>query len=56
MKYFINSIEVDVVELNRFNETGLKEEDGYSEFLELDYVDIEKEEIHFVVSGVSWYG
>ena len=56
MKYFIDSIEVDIVELNRFNEKELKEEDGYSEFLELDYVDVEKEEIHFVVSGVSWYG
>jgi hypothetical protein len=56
MKYFIDGVEVSLEELNRFNTDELKQEDGYSEFLELDFIEIEKQEIHFTVSGVSWYG
>ena len=56
MKCFIDKIEVSLIELNRFNNEELKQEEGYSEFLELDYLEVEKEEIHFTVSGVSWYG
>lgn len=56
MKYFIDGTEVSLAELNRFNNEELKQEDGYSEFLELDYIEIEKEEIHFTISGVSWHG
>ena len=55
VKYFIEGNEVSLEELNRFNNEKLKQEEGYSEFLELDYIEIEKEEIHFTVSGVSWY-
>ena len=55
MKYFIDSIEVSLAKLNRFNNEELKQEDGYSELLELDYIDEEKQEIHFAISGVSWY-
>ena len=56
IKYFIDGTEVSLTELNRFNSEELKQEDGYSEFLELDHINEEKQEIHFTISGVSWYG